>query len=440
MLPRESRNSRGQRRARRQTDVSALESLEKRTLLSFSTLGYSLPDLTITGETGPRAAWGGTIDVSVYLDNIGASSTTEPMSQLPPTEQQAAGSLYGSTSASDAPDSMIEVVLTKSPHSLKGAVTLGTFEAPPLNQNSVEQVTDAFTLPARPKGFPAASGKFYVWFFANSTGSFQEVTRTNNLSKPVAVQLTGQALPELRVVGLSVPSRMQAGDTINPTISIENLGTADSGPVTVDLVESLTKSFTVGSSIIASYTVTNVPAASKAPTGGNFRTVNQRKPHGPAKHRDHYGGVITLSTTPKHYYLGVVVDPTGAIKQLSLPANALQAIHDVGPPIRHLPPAGVISNANTEQFPSPASGVPVGFAAAAPLPTPTPTPTPTPPDPHADADTDSHPDTDSHTDSDADSNAHADAHAHADPDAHGDGRPWWIDAITDAGTARGVGL
>ena len=67
MLPRESRNPRGQRRARRQTDVSALESLEKRTLLSFSTLGYSLPDLTITGEAGPRAAWGGTIDVSVYL-------------------------------------------------------------------------------------------------------------------------------------------------------------------------------------------------------------------------------------------------------------------------------------------------------------------------------------------------------------------------------------
>ncbi len=88
-------------------------------------------------------------------------------------------------------------------------------------------------------------------------------------------------------VGLSVPSRMQAGDTINPTIAIENLGTADSGPVTVDLVESLTKSFTVGSSIIASYTVSNVPAASKRRRGGNFRTVNNAKPHGPAKRREH---------------------------------------------------------------------------------------------------------------------------------------------------------
>ena len=67
MLPRESRNPRGQRRARRQTDVSALESLETRTLLAFSTLGYSLPDLAISGEAGPRAAWGGTIDVSERL-------------------------------------------------------------------------------------------------------------------------------------------------------------------------------------------------------------------------------------------------------------------------------------------------------------------------------------------------------------------------------------
>ena len=125
MLPRESRYPRGDRRARRQTDVSALESLEERTLLSFSTLGYSLPDLAISGEAGPRAAWGGTIDVSVYLQNIGASTTTEPLSQLPPTEPQATGSLYNSTSRPMRPIPPIEVLLTKSPKSLKGAVTLG---------------------------------------------------------------------------------------------------------------------------------------------------------------------------------------------------------------------------------------------------------------------------------------------------------------------------
>ena len=58
MLPRESRSPRRQRRVRRQADVSAVESLEKRTVLSFSTLGYSLPDLTISGEAGPRGALG----------------------------------------------------------------------------------------------------------------------------------------------------------------------------------------------------------------------------------------------------------------------------------------------------------------------------------------------------------------------------------------------
>ena len=62
-----------------------------------------------------------------------------------------------------------QVLLTRSPKSLKGAVTLGTFEAPPLSQNSVEQLTDAFTLPSRPAGFAGGGGKFYVWFVANST-------------------------------------------------------------------------------------------------------------------------------------------------------------------------------------------------------------------------------------------------------------------------------
>ena len=103
MLPRESRIQRLNRRARRRTDLTALEVLEERTLLSFSNLGYSLPDLRISGEAGPRAAWGGTIVVSAYLQNIGASTTTEPMSQAGATDTTATGSLYSSASASDAP-------------------------------------------------------------------------------------------------------------------------------------------------------------------------------------------------------------------------------------------------------------------------------------------------------------------------------------------------
>ena len=84
---------------------------------------------------------------------------------------------------------------------------------------------------------------------ANSTNAFPEANVGNNLSKPVAVQVAGQPLPELRAIGLSVPSRMQPGDTIDPVIVVENFGTADTsaqGPVTVDLVESVTQELHAG--------------------------------------------------------------------------------------------------------------------------------------------------------------------------------------------------
>jgi len=275
VLARESRQTRRERRARRRTDLAALERLETRALLAFSQLGFSLPDLTISGEAGPRAAWGGTLDVSVYLQNIGASTTTEPLSQAPATQAPISGSTYGNVSASDAPDSTVAVYLSRSPKSLKGAVLAGTFMAPPLSQNSVEQMAESLTLPSRPAGFPAGGGKFYVWFLANSTDAFPEVTRVNNLSKPVPVMITGQALPELRAIALALPSSLQPGDTIVPQLQIENLGTADpkaQGPVTVDLVASVTRSFTLGSSIIASYTINSIPSVAQSPTKGNYKT------------------------------------------------------------------------------------------------------------------------------------------------------------------------
>src|SRR5580658_2015565 len=103
VLPRESRHVRQERRNRRRTDLAALERLESRELMAFSSLGFSLPQLVVTGTAGPRASWGGTLNVSVYLQNIGASTTTEPTAQAP-----------GDTSQADAGDSTIAVVLT--PH------------------------------------------------------------------------------------------------------------------------------------------------------------------------------------------------------------------------------------------------------------------------------------------------------------------------------------
>ena len=360
MLPRESRYPRPERRARRRTDLTALEGLEERTLLSFSNLGFSLPDLTISGVVGPRAAWGGTLTATVYLQNIGASTTTEPLSQLPPTQTQATGSLYSSVSQADAPVSTIAVFITPT-KAFKGAIKLESVEAPPLSQNSLETNSLSIALPTRPNGFKGAGGTFFVWFLANSANQFPEVTHANNLSKPVAVQVTSQPLPELRATGLAVPSRMQPGDTIDPVAFVENLGTADSGPVTVALVESVTKSFTLGSTIVAEQTVSDIPGVSAIPTKGNYKTFAQQIVTPPNNVVSIDFGLQSLSTSPNKYFLGIVVDPNGTINQLSLPKNSFQVIHVVGPPIAGLPPAGVVSSANTALFPNAPGGGTVGI-------------------------------------------------------------------------------
>jgi hypothetical protein len=362
------------RRARRRTELAAPVCLEGRTLLAFSPLGFSPPDFAISGQAGPRAAWGGVLNVSVFLQNIGATTITEPFSQAPPTQPPITGSPYGSTSQADAPDSVVAVWLSRSPRSLKGAVKLGTIEAPPLIQNNFEQLNGAFTLPSRPPGFAGVGGKFYVFFQANATNQVLELNGANNLSKPVPVKLTSQPLPELRAIALAVPSSLAPGDTIIPQIQIENLGTADpdaQGPVTVDLVASVTRSFTLGSSIVASYTVNSIPAVSQQPTGGNFQTFAQQILSQPDNVVTINGTAVTLPISPKKYFLGIVIDPQGKIKQLSLPRNNFSLIQVVGGPgSESLPPSGVVSAPNDFPFPIAPSGNVIGLVL-----TPTPTPT-----------------------------------------------------------------
>jgi hypothetical protein len=331
-----------------------LERLEDRALLAFSTLGFSLPHLIINGEAGPRAAWGGTLNVSAFLQNIGASTITEPTQQAP-----------GATSTADAGDSLVAVFLTPRKHSTKGEILLGTIEAPPLAQNSVEQISAEFTLPSQPPGFAGAGGKFYVRFLANADQKILETHPRAGLSKPVPVMVTGQALPELRAIALDVPSFMQPGDTIAPVIQVENLGTAATdiqGPLTVALVASVTPTFTVGSSIVATYTVTNIPSVSETPTLGDFTTFAQQSVTPPNNVVTIVGSPVTLPTAPATYFLGVVVDPSGTFKQLSLPENPFMQIHTVGPPLETLPPAGVVSAPGTELFPNTPFSVTIGVS------------------------------------------------------------------------------
>jgi len=199
---------------------------------------------------------------------------------------------------------------------------------------------------------------------ANSSGTAFEANPENNISSAIPVKVVGRTLPKLRAIALGVPPVMQPGDTISPTIEVENFGTAGTiaqGSVQVALVASVTPTFTVGSSIVALETISsNIPPLSETPTKGNPKTFGEQNLIPPGNVVTFTIPPVTLPTSPATYYLGVVVDPFGTLTQLSLPQNALELIHRVGPPIANLPPAGVVGSANTGVFPTPADGQLIG--------------------------------------------------------------------------------
>ena len=86
----------------------AIEALEGRQLLSYSPFG-SLPDLSVTAQAGAIAAYGGPITVTLDVQNLGASSTVEPLNLQP-----------GSPSTADAPPSHVGVYLLRTPNSHPG--------------------------------------------------------------------------------------------------------------------------------------------------------------------------------------------------------------------------------------------------------------------------------------------------------------------------------
>ena len=120
-IPAQCRSNRDLRRPA----VAVVESLETRELLSYSPLGFSLPDLTITGFASPAVSWGGNVTVTANIQNLGASTTPEPLAQQ-----------SGSVSSADAPASTVAVYAVRNPHRLRGGVLVGQFDVPALLQNS----------------------------------------------------------------------------------------------------------------------------------------------------------------------------------------------------------------------------------------------------------------------------------------------------------------
>ncbi|WP_165232228.1 hypothetical protein [Aquisphaera insulae] len=383
MLPWESLSARDERRSRSRTGTNPLEVLEERRLLSYSSLGYSLPDLQVRGQAGSVATWGGTYNVSVLLQNTGASTINEPQS-LAPSSQVTYGPdgnivppSYVPSSA-NADGTTVGIYLSSSRRSLAGAIKIGTVTFDSVPQNSVTEQGVSITLPQHPVGFPTR-GVLYVRLVANDGNSVVESNVGNNVSPAIPVRFIYRSAPMLRTSALSLPTTLNPGDTVAPTFQIANLGTAAAaaGSVQVALVASTTPDFNLGSSIVGLYTIpTSIAPASASTTsiaGAKHRRlfgslVSATENVNPGANTIIYtGSAVTLPTSPGTYYLGVVIDPYNKLSQISAPTNRLEQIRLVGPNTSGLPAAGVSGTASTTDFPNPADGQPIGLVNTATL-------------------------------------------------------------------------
>lgn len=365
-------NARRERRGLRDRQRSAqlgAERLEGRQLMAYTALGYSLPDLTVTGYAAPTAAYGGGLAVTVDVQNLGASTLTDPLAQEP-----------GSLAHADAGPTTVAVYISPTRHFGKGSVKIGEISVAGALQNSLVHQTANLRLPGQLPGLPRPGGHVFVEFQLDPGATGQDFDRTNNVYvDPTPVQLSPN-LPDLRTVGFEVPPVLQPGDTIQPNIRIENLGTVNSNfqgkPVVVELIASLGKSVGAGSTLLASYTISNVAPLAATPTKsflvgdvnlnptpsvGDLVTVGNTSTTQP-NIVTIFGAPLTLPRGPRIYNIGVVIDRSTQIPQIHEivhgPDLRLAFRRRVGPPIKGLPTANTINNVapSTNLFPTPPYG------------------------------------------------------------------------------------
>jgi hypothetical protein len=324
-----------------------VERLEPRALLAYTPLGYSLPDLKISGYTSSSASWGSSLTVTLNVQNLGASTLIEPTLLAP-----------GAPSHADSSPTTVDVFLSRTPHPrAKDTVLAAVIPIPGIKQNNLVQISQTVTLPAQPAKFPGDGGKVYASFVINPMGQSPDLVGAPrsaiSTSNPILIEAP---FPQLEVTGLDVPSVMQPGDTIAPTIRIINVGpaaTSPQGPFTVTLVASTQPKLNAGSSTIATYTVNNIPGISQVSSGTHVTSDANVNPQNNIV--TIVGAPVTLPVEPKVYFIGVVVDPNRKLAQLQA-NHGLQQPQRVGPPIKGLPPAGVLysgGGSNNLPFPYP---------------------------------------------------------------------------------------
>ncbi len=356
--------TRPDRRARRRPRLGSPERLETRDLLAYTPLGFSLPDLTVSGYTGPVATYGGPLAVTVDVRNLGASSLVEPFNLAP-----------NAPSKANAGPFSVGVYLSKGPKFTRQSQLLGKISFPNgLTQNNEAMKTETFPLPPQPGGFPNLGKNVYVNFVVDVDQQVRELDKTNNVSAGVPVLLS-PALPQLEAIGLELPPVMNPGDYIQPKIKIANYGTVPTlnaganptmSPVTVLLVASEDATFGPLSKIstVATFTIDNIVGASEAPTQ-NF-VLGDANITDPPNVRTNFvatpSSIVKLPDTVSHYYVGLQIDPDMKIRQISdlrgPRSSKLQLVAEVGPNKTGLPPAGILSPPapDTNLFPVPPFG------------------------------------------------------------------------------------
>lgn len=334
--------------------------LESRELMAYSPYGVSLPDLVVSGSSSGVAAWGQPLALSINVHNIGASSMIEP-TQL---EQ-------GAASSADAGETVINVLASRVPNPGKNqSIVIAQVQVPAIPQNGSSQINGSINLPTRPAGYPNVGGKIYLTYVVNPNRNVLEYDPNNNTTasaNPVRIQA---ALPDLKVVSAEVPSNLKPGDSVAPTVTIANFGTANpnlQGPVTVQLVASLDRNFGPGDSVISSFVIDSLPGVNAVPTVATVNGVQTLVP--PSNTLTQTFPVGTLPATPNRYFIGVVIDPTKTIRQLTPPSARLAALTPVGSAGSNSIRTNVVNSSYVPAvFPTPPSPIVYGTISSGSLP------------------------------------------------------------------------
>ena len=175
-------------------------------------------------------------------------------------------------------------------------------------------------------------------------------------SAPIPVDGGSRRRSPSCATALNVPATMQPGDTIQPTITITNFGTAPEragagGPRRLHLPELHRRQ--LDRRAVHAHEQ-HPPRRPRCRPGGTIAAFSQTA--SPLNNTFTFTGpAVTLPTSPGKYYLGVVVDPYGQIQQLSLPTNLLAEIQVVGP--TDPAPAAGRGRVDGQLQPVPAAGV-----------------------------------------------------------------------------------